>query len=175
MKHTNLHELKHSANGILGYTDLWGKEAHQIEKLRYVLCVQDAKERDKTGETSTLLEIDLTTCSKLELYVFFKKCGDLVVKYHPRSETRHTQFSCVLADGEETLIKWFWISVDLSKTTIGHDIAFDTTLVTIWRGKVNIPICLGQFRRKRWHRCKSAMEKQTKQAYKTIANLILKI
>lgn len=36
MKHTNRHKLKYSANGILSYTNLWGGEAHQIKKLRYV-------------------------------------------------------------------------------------------------------------------------------------------
>lgn len=179
MKHTNLHELKHSSNGILGYTDLWGEKAHQIEKLRYVIYAWNPKRTYDMGKPGILLEIDLFTCSKLELHTFFKKCSDLVVRYRARHHRKkiitHTQFACVLSNGEVTPIKWFWINVDPSKPTIGHDIAFDTTLVTKWRDEINIPICLGRFRRKRLERCKHAMEKQTKQAYKTIANLILRV
>lgn len=173
MKHTNLQELKHSLNGVLIYTDMWDKEAFKISKLQYNLYIRDPKQSWKSPNPIVLLEIDLDVCTKMDLSIFFKKCADLVVKYPDNNELKHTQFAAILENGEEAPIKWFWINTDPNKPTIGHDIAFDTTLICKWRGDVSIPIHLGSFRRKRWGRCKHTRVKQTKQAYKTIANLVL--
>ena len=173
MKHTNLQDLKRSSNGILIYTDMWDDEALKISKLHYNLYIRDSKQPWKGSKPSVLLEIDLCNCTKMELSVFFKKCADLVVKYRGHSEARHTQFSAVLDNGMIAPIKWFWIITDPQKPIIGHDIAFDTTLIHKWKGNASIPIHLGTFKRKRRKRCKYVKEKQTRQAYKTLSNLVL--
>lgn len=173
MRHNNLQDLQLSGNGILLYTDLWEKTAHQIVKLyftRYLTRRTALTHKEKLVED--LIEIDVMKCSKLELSVFFKKCADFVVKDRA-DEEEHMQFRCVLADGEETPIKWFWIKTDHQKATLGHDIAFDTTILTKWYpGGTDLDIHLGHFRRKRWERCKQLQQKQARQAYKTIANFV---
>ena len=169
----NPDNLKHSSNGILAFTDIWQDRAFKINKLQYSLYTRRGLDSWSDKEGTTLVEIDLCNCTKMELSVFFRKCADLVVKYRGHNETRHTQFSAVLDNGDQTPIKWFWINTDPQKPIIGHDIAFDTTRLCKFKNDVPIPIHLGGFFRKRWERCKYAKEKQTRQAYKTLSNLVL--
>ncbi len=164
MKHTNIHELKHSDNGVLVYTDKWGDMAYKATTLQFLKYVGPGK--------TVLLDIDLVTCTKFELALFFKKCSDLI--FIDEKNQTHTQFGAILEDGEEQPMKWFWISVLGKSFTICHDIAFDTTVISkrLETGGL-IPIYLGSFFRKRWDRCEQTKSKQAKQAYKTIANLIM--
>lgn len=172
--HTNLDQLVASPQGILVYTDLWNLEAIPLSTLDFQVHTSMPSLSGSSSKTSTLLSIDLTSCSARDLSSFFKRCAQLTVQY-PSCEGRHTQFGGTLQDGRHIPLKWFWIRPHYNNPlTIGHDTAFDTTLITRSHGQTSFTIPLGTFFRARWSRCKSTREKQFKQAYKTLANLILK-
>lgn len=146
-------------NDILVTTDNWTPERLKIRKLIY--CVYGS-EKKNTNAPFDIFEIDVTTCTRIELYQFFKK----VSKFCGHNNIEHSQFNAILDDDTRMPMKWFWI--DVKDITISHDCAFDTILVK----KNSLPIYIGMFRRKRVWNSKHAYSKNQRDAYRVIANLI---
>lgn len=148
-------------NDILVTTENWTPERLKIRKLIY--C-EYGSEKKNTNVPFDIFEIDVTTCTRIELCQFFKK----VSKFCGHNNIEHSQFHAILDDGQRMPMKWFWI--DVNGITISHDCAFDTILVK----KGRIPICIGMFRRERIWKSKHAYSKNKRDAYKVIANMIFR-
>lgn len=146
-------------NDILVTTDNWPPERLKIRKLIY--C-NYGPEKKNANIPYDVFEIDVTTCTRIELSQFFKK----VAKFCGKERIIQSQFNAILDDGTRMPMKWFYI--DVNSITISHDCAFDTILVK----KNSLPICIGMFRRKRLWKAKHAYSKNKRDAYKVIANLI---
>lgn len=146
-------------NDILVTTDNWTPERLKIRKLIY--C-EYGPEKKNANVPNYLFEIDVITCTHIELSQFFKK----IAKFCGKEKILHSQFNAILDDGTRMPMKWFWI--DVNGITISHDCAFDTILVK----KNSLPIYIGMFRRKRVWNSKHAYSKNKRDAYRVIANLI---
>lgn len=160
------------------WTTSWQGVRGDIKILRYTEFSTTKPWTSKRKEVN-LFEIDVTTCTKLELADFFKKCARATEKY-PQGEEygryadkvdAHVQFSCELVDGESFPIKWFYIKHP--KFVISHDMAFDTVILSKVFGEDNEHVIpLGKFFRKRL-RSRWAYAKNRRDAYKCISNMIL--
>jgi hypothetical protein len=148
-------------------TDFWTEKKFNFNALYFI--------NGKTKEV--MFEADLNDSFKSAL--FFRAIAKFVVSrtYQRQVKQRTESYEdrvwfqfAVMHEGELTYVKWFDIIIE--HDIIGHDFAFETTMVD----KNGIRQPLGTFPRfEKWHLYSNRREeKMMARAYKYIANQIMK-
>ena len=156
-------------------TDFWGTEKFDFNNLLFV--------RVKGNKYEVVYEANLS--SKDSTYNFFKTISkfilskDVMKTIYANGWRGDEYFQFAVRDkGEIILIKWFDLKVN-DKTTLSHDIAFETTMIR----KNDILVPLGSFPMHRKSNAKKKMKRilpkyrefnLKSRAYKYIANQVKK-